>query len=233
MAKVKPSVIISDIRGTAGNIVFQKSPEGLIAREHVEGTNPKTPAQLAVRAAFRTSAQTYAGFDAATHAKWVAYADRFVLRDPITGETRKQSPFNAFTKLGVKFLLVTPGGTLPTTPPAAAFPGDAITVTASAGTGKVTFTASGPNAANVVTEFLLQPLANANRKPQKNGYRSKGFFAFVPGTLTHDVTVPTGFYAAGYRFVNTATGQEIDMIPLPIQQVAFSVAGGKTDKKAA
>ena len=58
-------------------------------------------------------------------------------------------------------------------------------------TGKavVTFTATAPNATNVTTEFLLQPLANINRKPQKKGYRSKGLFTFVTGTLTHAITV--------------------------------------------
>jgi hypothetical protein len=118
-------------------------------------------------------------------------------------------------------------------PPATSFDGDAITITATASTGKVTFTASAANATNVVTEFLLQPLANVNRTPQKGAYRSKGFFHFATGTLSHDVTVQARYYAAAYRLVNSATGQETAPVYLDVQAVTLSVAENQKTKKAA
>lgn len=79
----------------------------------------------------------------------------------------------------------------------------------------------------MVTEFLLQPLAGPNRTPQAGAYRSHGFFAFVAGTLSHDVDVPPGTYAAAYRFVNSATGQESGLVSLDVQQVTFALSSRK------
>ncbi|HRK22590.1 MAG TPA: hypothetical protein PLX06_12310, partial [Fimbriimonadaceae bacterium] len=132
----------------------------------------------------------------------------------------------AFIELTVKFLQNNPAGTIPLVPPTSEFIGDSITVSASAGTGMVTFTATAPNAAGIMTELLLQPLANAHREPSKNGYRSKQFFNFSAGVLTRNVTVPAGFYAAGYRFVKASTGQATPLVALPVQTVALSLAKG-------
>lgn len=165
-------------------------------------------------------------------AAWRNYAGFLNHENYVTGKKYHPSGINAYTELACKFYQVNPTGTAPSTPPTSAFNGDNIAITATAGTGMVTFTASAANATNVTTEFLLQPLANANRKPQKKGYRSKGFFAFVAGTLTHDVTVPAGFYAAGYRFVNSATGQATEPVFLAVQSVALSLsAGNQTSAK--
>ena len=71
--------------------------------------------------------------------------------------------------LAARFLQVSPAGTIPLTPPASAFNGDGCTVTAAGGAGKVTFTASAANGANITTELL----------PQPNGYRTKGFQVFA------------------------------------------------------
>ena len=54
--------------------------------------------------------------------------------------------------------------------------------------------------------------------PTAKGYRSKGFVAFAPGSLTQNITVTPGFYVPAYRFVNTLTGQEIGMTVLPVVQ---------------
>lgn len=227
MAKAELGVILQSLSGKAGTAVFARSKEGIILKPRVKGRNPNTPAQQAIRADLRTSATTFKNFTTAQLAPWKVYANSITKHNDVTGKTYHPSAMNAFIALATKFLQVTPGGTIPTTPPASAFVGDAVSIQAAPGTGKITFTASAPNAANVVTEFLLQPLASANRAPQAHAYRSHGFFAFVPGTLTHDVTVPPGYYAAAYRFVNSATGQESGIVALDVEQVAFALSGKK------
>ena len=227
MARVRPSILIQDIRGKAGGSVFQMSPEGLIVRPRVDGTNPRTPAQLAVRSYFTRASQAFEGLTPVQYAAWKQYAAQNVRRDPITGKSRHQTPIAAFVELAAKFLQANPAGTIPLTPPTTQFNGDTITLTAAADTGKMTFTASAANAAGVTTEIMLQPLKTANRKPQSNAYRSKAFNAFASGSLSFQVTVPAGYYAAAYRFVKLSTGQASEAVYLPVTGVAFSLTGKK------
>src|SRR5882724_10228675 len=139
---------------------------------------------------------------AAQAAAWGNYASGQTKSDPRTGKSYHPSAITAFTALASKFLQVTPGGTIPLTPPATSFGGDTITLTAAGGAAKVTFTASGGNGTNIYTELLLQPLKSANRKPQPGGYRTKMFFSFSLGSPSQIVTVPAGWYVPAYRFVN-------------------------------
>jgi hypothetical protein len=230
MAEAKLGVLVQDIRGKAGTVVFQMSEGGLIIRPRVMGTNPNTPAQRAVRAALTKAARDWSNFSPTTVATWNAYAHNLNLHNHVSGRSYHPHGINAYMHLACKFYQVNPSGTAPTTPPTTAFNGDTIQITATADTGTVTFTASAPNSADVTTEFLLQPLRNANRKPSKKGYRSKGFFAFSSGNLTHDIEVPAGYYAAGYRFVNSATGQATEPVYLDIQQVTLSISQGNSNK---
>ncbi|MCW5937601.1 MAG: hypothetical protein KIT11_09885 [Fimbriimonadaceae bacterium] len=155
--------------------------------------------------------------------------------DAATGKSNEQRAMQAFVALSTKFLQATPGGSVPLAPPTTPFTGDTVVVTATATTGKVTFTANQPNASNVTTEILLQPLASQIRNPQKGAYRTKKFFRFLPGSLSTDVDVPAGWYAAAVRFVKTTTGQAATIQPIGISQVSFSVAesGSGSKKKAA
>lgn len=228
MAKAELSVLLQDLRGKAGNTVFQKSRDGIIVRPRVQGTNPNTPAQKIVRAALTHAAGLFKAFNNTQYTAWQNYAQNITKHNPVNGKTYHPTAMNAYTELATKYLLVSPNGTPPSTPPSTSFVGDTISVTATAAAGKVTFTASAANTTGITTELMLQPLASANRKPQDKGYRSKAYFTFVSGTLTKDVLVPAGYYAAGYRFVKVATGQATEMIALPVTQVTVSLAqGGK------
>ena len=232
MAKAELGVLLQDLRGKAGNVVFQRSREGLIVKPRVKGTNPRTPAQVAVRANLTRASQAFEALNATQYLAWANYASTITRHNPITGKSYTPLPINAFTELGAKFLQVNPAGTVPLTPPTAPFAGDSITITALAEPGKITFTASAANAANVTTEFLIQPLKTANRKPQANGYRSKGFFTFAVGTLSHQLVLPAGYYAAAYRFVQTQTGEATEPVYLPLQQVTLSLStSNKTSVK--
>ena len=85
---------------------------------------------------------------------------------------------------------------------------------------------NGPNGGITKTELLLQPLKGKNRTPNAKGYRSKGFFQFAVGSLSTTVSVPTGYYAAAYRFVNQTNGQELAIVPIAVVTVALAVEDG-------
>ena len=69
------------------------------------------------------------------------------------------------------------------------------------------------------TELLLQKLRTGAVEPSKDNYRSKQFIAFASGSLTAQLEVSKGWYAPAYRFVNVATGEETNLLTLPIVQV--------------
>jgi hypothetical protein len=225
-----------DLRGRDGTVVISKTRNGLVTRPWVFPINPNSGPQEAARAALSKAARTFKGFSPTLAATWDAYGDTQVRRDPVTGVDYTLSGINAFVELGAKFLQVSPNGALPQNPPTSPFLGDAPLVTATAGTGKVTFTANVPNGSGIRTELLLQPLPGGNRKPNPRGYRTKAFVSFVPGTLSFDVAVTPGRYAAAYRFVLVATGQATEIVPLPVVSVTLAVSEGgrsRQGKKAA
>ena len=74
------------------------------------------------------------------------------------------------------------------------------------GEGALRFLASGANAAGVVTEIMVEKLANVRRKPSGQ-YKSRGFVAFVEESLIFDLPVEAGSYACAVRFVERASGR--------------------------
>ena len=231
MAKIAYSAIVNDISGKMGTDVFSKGRSGPTSRIRVHGKNSQTPAQRAVRANLSKAATTYKNFTGTQAAAWRAYGQSITKTNPISGKTYHPAGGNIFAALTTKLLQVNSNATIPTSPPVSSFVGDTISVAVTASTGKLTFTASGANATKVTTELLIQPLPSLNRLPSSNNYRTATFFTFVAGTLSKDVTVPAGYYAAGYRFVNTQTGQSTDMIPLTIQLVGLSVTSSNFNEK--
>lgn len=207
MAKLKRTVIISGASGSSGPVTFKYFKGNTFITERSSPSNPSTLNQQAARSRFTASTRAFRGFSASIVQQWDDYVQTTPEHDPITGASKFKDGINAYVALATKYLQATPGGTPPTTPPAAPFVPPSVTVTALGATGKVTFTASSALAAGTKCELLLEKLASANRKPQKNGYRSKAFAQFPVGTLSFDVTVTPGNYAAAYRFVNTNTGQ--------------------------
>lgn len=230
MAKAELGILLQDLRGKAGNVVFQGSRDGLVVRPRVKGTNPDTPAQQAVRENFSHAGALWRTFTKQQVQAWRNYAAHVTKHNSVTGKAYHPTPFAAFVGLASKFLQVNPAGTVPTDPPAAPFDGDNLTWTVTPAAGKITFTPSAANSAGCTTEFLLQPLANANRKPSKKAYKSYGFHAFAT-TTGWDVTVGAGTYAVAIRYVNPATGQETGLETLEVSQVTVSLA--KPGKKAA
>lgn len=231
MAQVEWGAVgIKGVRGRVGDAVFVKQRGGAESggeygvRAYVTPTNPRTPAQEAARERFGSATRAFRDLDAEDLALWDEYAARQARRDPNTGQSTNPTAIGQFVALTTRFLLVNAEGTIPTTPPEAEFSGDTITVTATAGTGEITFTASGPNAAGVSTEVLLQSLEGPNRKPSADGYRSAGVVVFTAQDPTAIVAVGAGYYAAAFRFIATATGQSVPLVPI-------AVSGGAVARK--
>ncbi len=218
MAKVVFAADIQAMRGKMGNSVFSRARNGNTVRTRVKGKNPRTSAQTGVRSNFSKAATSYKNMTPAQVSAWQVYAAGQIKHDSLSGLSYVPSGNTVFVGLAAKFLQINPTGTVPVTPPTAAFSGDSITVTAAGSSGKVIFTGSGNNSANIKTELLLQPLKSQNRAAANNGYRSKGFIAFAGTSLAQNVTVPAGFYVPAYRFVNTLTGQESLLVTLPVAQ---------------
>jgi len=235
--KASLSIVFENLRGKAGNVVIRKGRSGLTVNNRVTSKNPRTAAQQGIRSAFSKATATWKTLTSTQVQAWNAYALTVTKTNPITGNTYHPTGFNAFTGLAIKFLQINPTGTIPVTPPTSAFTGDTITITATGGSGAITFTATAQNATGIKTEILLQPLPNANRAPQPGHYRTKAFNNFGNLAHTYTATLLPGTYAAAYKFVNTATGQETPLQPLPVQQVtlALEVVETKTarQKKAA
>jgi hypothetical protein len=83
-----------------------------------------------------------------------------------------------------------------------------------------------------MTEVLFQALKSKNRKPGK-AYKTGLYYAFK-STLTVDVPVPPGYYAAGYRFVSLTTGQASELQTLTVATpVTYELVQNKDNKKAA
>jgi len=223
----KPGAYCKALSGKSTNIVYEDTEFGTVGREYEVPHNPNTPAQETVRAGFSGATQAFSQLTKAKVDAWNAYAATFKIRNK-AGKLRSKRGINVYAALSTKWRLVNPTGSFPQDPPTTPFSNDTPIITATAGTGKITFNASAPNTPGVVTELLIQKLVNGNRKPSAHNYRTGAYFAFVLGTLTKDVTVPPGFYAAGYRFVKTATGQASEFRPLPVTQVSLAIA-----KKAA
>ncbi len=218
MAQGSLGVLFNSLRGKAGSVVFARSKDGTVIKPRVSARNPRTPAQVAVRANLGKAAAAYKNMTPVQVSAWLNYAQSQTKHDTRTGKTYQPAAITAFTALASKFLQNNPTGIPPVTPPTAAFAGDIITVTAVGAAGKVTFTASAANTAGVTTELLLQPLKSRNRAPQIKGYRTKGFQAFPVGTLTNNVTTAAGWYVPAYRFVSIATGQVSGTVILPAVQ---------------
>lgn len=219
MAQGDIGVLFNNLRGKAGSVVFARGKDGTVVRPRVTGRNPRTPAQVAVRANLAKAGIAYKNMTPAQLTAWRAYAESQTSHDPETGKTYAPSAISVFTGLASKFLQATPMGTIPMTPPTSSFGGDNITVTATGDPGVVTFQANTANAANVTTELLLQPLKSSARMPQPNGYRSKAFKAFAINQVDIEIEATPGFYVPAYRFVNTLTGQDTGLIVLPMVQV--------------
>ncbi|MCC7435388.1 MAG: hypothetical protein IT363_11945 [Methanoregulaceae archaeon] len=216
-----------------GGVVYKSTRFGTEMAEFGAPTNPNTSAQQAARSSFKKATQQWRTLNLTQATAWRNYAAQLYTDGYITLKRYKPNGFNAFVKLAAKWYAVNASGTAPTTPPATAFSGDSITVTVDfENPGVIDFTASAPNAANVTTALLIQKVSSGIADPVEGAYKIGKYFRFIIGTLSTTVSVAPGYYAVGYQFVNTATGQTSAPIFLGvIGPVSFQMVQGGQDRK--
>lgn len=233
MAKVRTSVLVDELAGKAGSVVFVKSRVGTLVRPRVTPANPNTPAQLVARKNLTRASTIFRGLSSSQLTQWQTYASQQTHTQPDTGHTYHPTAVSVFVGLATKVLQT--GGTVDATfaPPSAPYLGDPITISVSDAPTGLSFAASGSTSLGTKVEILLQALPSPNRKPNIKNMVSKAFLTFG-GLPTPPVDVPPGIYGIAYRFVNTTTGQTTPLVMLPTTTVSLGLAvNPRTAKKAA
>jgi len=101
MALIKLGIIVTDIRGAIGGVVFSRNKSGAIARKRTTPFNPKSVLQEAIRAIMSFVVQLYkTGLTSAQKAEWAVFAKNTDAKNKL-GETIKLSGYNQFVKSNV------------------------------------------------------------------------------------------------------------------------------------
>lgn len=219
MARARLSMAFEDVRGRMGQSVVSRTQGGLVTKRLPKYKYPKIPAVEQGAERMRQANAAWNELTLAQAQAWQGYAETLFRTDPITGTRYAMSAKSAFIALTTKLLQMHPSQPIPAWPPLDGFIGDGVGLEVSSPHSHVVrFSASGPNSPGVVTELMVQKLANVRRSPSKF-YKSLVFHAFEPGALTLDVTLDPGVYAFAYRFVRATTGQMTPMVGLGTVEV--------------
>ncbi len=224
MAKINLAPFISSISGRMGGVVYKNTRYGTALSAYESPSNPNTAAQRAVRNSFTKATQAWRNLTPAQAGAWNTWASTY--------GNSNWSGFNWFVSFTSKWYAVNGfNGHAPVNPPSNWFNGDSINVKATASNGKITWTASGSNASGVTTALVYQRVSGPNSTPNWNNFKTAKYNSFSNGSFTTTFNVAPGYYAVGYYFVNTKTGQAMS----PVYQagilgpVSFAVVtGGNT-----
>lgn len=110
------SPIISEASGTVGGAVYAKNRGGNYIRARVVPVQPRTPAQVAVRAAFTSASKAWGTLTDVARAGYTSLASSITLRDSIgnafkpTGDQLFVSLSQTLTALGKPTVIVPPSG---------------------------------------------------------------------------------------------------------------------------
>ena len=181
-----------------------------------EPRDPKTPAQMEGRQRVRIASRAWAKLTSGEMRGWSEYADLAAAAGLRSVGGRPLRPYDLMCGLACKWMQIHGSTAFPTAAPEGLFLGDALTVRAEGTSRAVVFRANGSNGPLALTELMLQPLANPNRKPQADKYRTRGFVAFVDGALETEVKARPGAFAVGARYLLETTGQASRIVPLGI-----------------
>ena len=212
MARATQSFGFDGLTGSVGNVTIVRSDAGMVVRARTIPRNPRSPAQRAVRARLAAVARCWEGMTIEQAWAWRDYAR---LHEQLTGVRRSGQLL--FNSLAIRFLLVNPNGVIPLLPPSSAFSGDSVTFTAAMDGPSIVVSASGSNAPDVVTEFLIQPLRSVHRRTYRERYRTAAVHAFVAGEPLV-LPAPARVTAVAIRLIRTSTGQAGNLVEIGVFQ---------------
>ncbi|MCW5938604.1 MAG: hypothetical protein KF884_06355 [Fimbriimonadaceae bacterium] len=219
MAKIRTGIIAPGLAGSAGNVTFVRTREGVSVRSRDVPFDPRTPTQANARDRMRRVGLAWRALSLEQAAAWRRYA--LDLHEAGGGLMVGPCPTGqeVFTRYGLKVLQIDQTAVVPTDPPASPFPGDRVRLAVAGVSGAVRFTADSANAPGVLMELLLQPLASIHRSPYARRYRSQRFAAFLGAGDSVDAPRLPGVYAAATRAVLAATGEAGPLLPLGLATV--------------
>lgn len=217
---------IDALTGRVGGVVYSNEQDGVGVRNHNPiSKQPFTAAQLQIEANFTKATKAWVTLAPATAAQWKTYALGQKVKNPVSGKYRSRNARQIFVGLYAKMLQVSAASGLPSIP-TGTYAGDSLTLTAVPSTGKITVTSSAANSANTTTEFLAYRLPSPNAIVDKGSLRTVQFFSFAPSTLSTQINVSAGTWVLCARYVNKTTGQETNLMDLPLQTVTLSIEEG-------
>ena len=228
MATWRGGLLGGELSGRTGNAVLVRTARGTVVGERPTVRVSDSPAAQEARARQRAAAKAWTDLEPEAVARWTAWA-RGIGRQPNnafatlykvllrldSGALPPQSPparpfFGDVIEVGIaspspdgSFGRGSRGERLPEPPPPAP---SSITNQMEEGEPSVGFASSGANAAGVVTELLVQPLASRHRRTYLERYRHAAYVRFE-GAETVAVPAPSGWVALAYRFVGAGTGE--------------------------
>lgn len=230
IAKATYSPILTNLQGALGPVTFVKTPYGPVARPTVlDPVQPNSASQQAAKNRVRRVAAFWNGLTASQRIAWNSAA--LLVRKVEEGSKKSYRPtgYNLYSSYANVWLQAHgDAGTPPVAPPSGSYAGSSVAITATASAGKITFSASSLPDSGTLVEIWTQPLRSASRKPAKGGYRVAAYATFATGVggATYQLTVPAGAYAAGYSFVETATGRRTSRVEIPVTGVALALEEG-------
>lgn len=207
MALIEFSPVVANMAGSAGAVTFMGGRVGPIVRGRVSLHLVKTIARSLSQNNMQNAAAEFANLSPTDKATWNSAASGILQLNPITGQHYPMTGISYYCSLAIIFKMGSPGQRPPTAPPGSAFTGDSITITATGGTGQITWTGSAQQGAGIKTMFLTQLLPYDGRKPNPQGYRTLRTSPIPASPFQVNQNIGRGVYAVGYRFMKVTTGQ--------------------------
>lgn len=211
--------LLTDVmRGKLGGVVFTKARSGPTVRVRIKPGNPRTTAQIDVRANLTAASREWGTLSSSDVDAWNFAASALTFPNGLGGSFVPTGNMR-YMQLTAKFFQINGITSPPTTPPTTPFTGDTITIAGAGGSGVVTFDPSAANTSGVTTELFIQRLLGVNRRLQPNAYRHAQFHVFTGGSDVVSISLPAGTYALGYKFCLIATGEQTGLFALGTFQV--------------
>jgi hypothetical protein len=220
MARAALSGVLSQARGRVGSEVLVKTRSGWAIKSRPRYRQFPHPETAAARERLKEAAEAWASLSMEQLEAWRRYARKIERRSAVGGGVYSPSAYNAFVGLATRFLQANPIDTpsVPLWPPTFDWPGENVTLSAQASEEGAILTASAANRLGVVTEVLIQRLANIRRSP-KPFYKSAAVHRFESGSLEFELLLNPGAYALAYRFIQASDGQSVGLTALGVIEV--------------
>lgn len=228
MAKIKLSMMISEMRGKLNGSVFSKNRGGAYVRTKVTPVNPSTIAQGVVRAALTSFSQGWRALTATQRNAWNGAVNNWASTD-IFGDIKNPSGINLYTKLNLNLANAELSGiSMPPLPSATMFI-DSMSIVAAV-TGnllQVTYTAVGVDTDNTFI-YEATPLLSPGISNAKSKYAKISVIPSTTGT-TDDIwlayTTKYGPLVAGQKvFVRVKSIQTLTGTPGPYRDIFIVVS---------